>query len=96
MTLDTVSYPTPVTVNGYKCANCSEVDQAKAHIDPAHPRSGAYDVNASTDPSRSAADKARIMAANKATAATEIPAYKADASHASGVTVLGLTVDRTA
>jgi hypothetical protein len=43
-------YPTPVTVNGYSCKNCTDVDYAKKHIDPAHPRSGPYGVNAKDDP----------------------------------------------
>ena len=45
-------YPAPVQVNGYACRNCTDVDYAKKHIDPAHPRSGPYDVNAENDPSR--------------------------------------------
>jgi hypothetical protein len=96
MTINTVNYPTPVTVNGFSCANCSQVDQAAAHIDPAHPLSGAYEVNALQDPTRSAADKARIAAHRNSVAAAEIPAYRADASHASSATVTGLIVDRTA
>ena len=47
-----VNYPTPVWVNGYQCRNCSDVDLAKKHIDPAHPKSGPYGVDAKTDPSR--------------------------------------------
>jgi hypothetical protein len=48
-------YPHPVTVNGYTCRNCTDVDYARKHIDPAHPKSGPYDVDASSDPSRRAA-----------------------------------------
>ena len=47
-----VNYPTPVWVNGYQCRNCSDVDLAKKHIDPAHPKSGPFGVDASSDPSR--------------------------------------------
>jgi len=43
-------YPHPVTVNGYSCRNCTDVDYARKHIDPAHPKSGPYGVNAKTDP----------------------------------------------
>ena len=43
-------------VNGYSCKNCTDVDYAKKHIDPAHPRSGPYDVNAENDPSRTLSD----------------------------------------
>ncbi len=52
------NYPTPVQVNGFSCRNCTDVGYAKKHIDPAHPKSGPYDINAVTDPSRQ-------LAANK-------------------------------
>ena len=45
------NYPAPVTVNGFLCRNCTDVDYAKKHIDPAHPKSGPYGVNAKEDPS---------------------------------------------
>jgi hypothetical protein len=45
-------YSSPVQVNGFQCKNCTDVDYAKKHIDPAHPRSGPYGVNAATDPSQ--------------------------------------------
>src|SRR5258708_26056007 len=44
------NYPSPVQVNGYLCKNCTDVDLAKKHIDPAHPRSGPYGINAKDDP----------------------------------------------
>lgn len=47
-----VNYPTPVWVNGYECRNCTDVDLAKKHIDPAHPKSGPYNVDAKSDPTR--------------------------------------------
>jgi hypothetical protein len=47
------NYPTPVTVNGFSCKNCTDVDYAKKHIDPAHPKSGPYGINAKTDPTQS-------------------------------------------
>ena len=43
-------YSTPVIVNGYTCKNCTDVDYAKKHIDPAHPKSGPYGINAKDDP----------------------------------------------
>ncbi len=43
-------YATPVTVNGFSCKNCTEVDEAKKHIDPAHPKDGPFGINA--DPSK--------------------------------------------
>lgn len=39
-------YAQPVTVNGFSCKNCTDVDYAKKHIDPAHPKDGPYGVNA--------------------------------------------------
>jgi len=47
-----VNYPTPVWVNGFECRNCSDVDLAKKHIDPEHPKSGPFNVDAKTDPTR--------------------------------------------
>ena len=47
-----VNYPTPVWVNGFQCRNCSDVDLAKKHIDPAHPKSGPFNVDAKVDPTR--------------------------------------------
>jgi hypothetical protein len=50
MSIGSTNYPHPVQVNGFACHNCTEVDQAKKHIDPAHPRSGPYGIDAATDP----------------------------------------------
>jgi hypothetical protein len=43
------NYSTPVAVNGFLCKNCTDVDYAKKHIDPAHPKSGPYGINAKND-----------------------------------------------
>ena len=43
-------YAHPITVNGYACKNCTDVDYAKKHIDPAHPKAGPSGVNAASDP----------------------------------------------
>ena len=43
--MTTVNYPTPVTVNGYSCKNCADVDNAKRNIDPQHPQDGPFGVN---------------------------------------------------
>jgi len=51
MALGSADYPHPVQVNGFLCRNCTDVDRAKKHIDPAHPRSGPYGIDAATDPS---------------------------------------------
>ena len=45
------NYKTPVYVNGFECKNCTDVDNAKKHIDPQHPKSGPYGINAKNDPS---------------------------------------------
>jgi hypothetical protein len=44
-------YSTPVQVNGFTCRNCTDVDYAKKHIDPAHPKWGPYGIDAKDDPS---------------------------------------------
>ena len=49
MTVGT-DYSTPVIVNGFHCKNCTDVDYARKHIDPAHPKSGPYGINAKDDP----------------------------------------------
>ena len=50
MAVSTTNYPTPVMVNGFSCKNCTDVDYAKKHIDPAHPKSGPYGIDAKDDP----------------------------------------------
>ncbi|MET3664908.1 hypothetical protein [Caulobacter sp. 1776] len=50
-------YPQPVTVNGFSCKNCTDVDYAKKHIDPAHPKDGPYGVNAKDDGHAEKTDK---------------------------------------
>jgi hypothetical protein len=45
LSISTVNYPTPVTVNGYSCKNCTDVDNAKRNIDPQHPKDGPFGVN---------------------------------------------------
>jgi hypothetical protein len=52
-------YPSPVTVNGFSCRNCTDVDNAKKHIDPAHPSAGPFGIN---DPN---GDKSKIANAAK-------------------------------
>ena len=65
MTIGSVNYASPVSVNGYSCINCSEVALATRNIDPAHPRSGPNNVDAAKDPTRTATDPARIAAAKR-------------------------------
>lgn len=90
-----VNYPTPVTVNGFSCKNCSEVDTAKRHIDPQHPRSGAYDADALSDPTRSQADKSRI-AAQHAASAPKAEGYSAAGAKLSGSAPIGGLVNLVA
>lgn len=65
MTIGSVNYPSPVRVNGYACKNCSEVDLAAQHIDPAHPRSGPDNRDAISDPTRQSVDPVRLAAVRK-------------------------------
>jgi hypothetical protein len=62
-------YPTPVMVNGFQCKNCTDVDYAKKHIDPAHPKSGPYGIDAKDDPTVKQTDTVSSV-----TAATTKPA----------------------
>lgn len=42
----TAASTTTTMVNGFACKNCTDIDYAKKHIDPAHPKDGPYGVNA--------------------------------------------------
>ena len=42
-------YAQPVYVNGYRCQNCAQVAEAKQGVDPAHPKSGPYGVDAKSE-----------------------------------------------
>lgn len=90
-----INYPTPVVVNGFRCANCSEVDTAKRHIDPQHPRSGPYDGDALSDPTRSAADKSRL-AAQRAASGPQAERYSAAGAKSSGGVPIGGLVNLVA
>lgn len=48
-------YASPISVNGYSCKNCTDVENAKKHIDPAHPKDGPYGVKALENSGRSPA-----------------------------------------
>ena len=71
-------YATPVTVNGFSCRNCTDVDNAKKHIDPEHPKSGPYGINAKDDPTVHASSAVTFGGAlsslNAATATNDNPA----------------------
>jgi hypothetical protein len=72
------NYPTPVQVNGFTCRNCTDVDYAKKHIDPAHPKAGPYGVDAASDPSLANKPNVTFDGAlkglNAVTAQTDTPA----------------------
>ena len=67
--MTSVNYPNPVTVNGYSCKNCTDVDYAEKNIDPAHPADGPFGVNAKDKPAGPGA-----AAKPAETKPTEIPA----------------------
>lgn len=48
-------YSQPVFVNGFQCWNCSQVAEAKQGVDPAHPKSGPWGIDAASDPTRAGA-----------------------------------------
>lgn len=48
-------YSSPVTVNGFSCRNCSDVDRAKRNIDPANPSAGPFGINDHSKTGRSGA-----------------------------------------
>ena len=72
MAIGSTNYPHPVQVNGFTCHNCTEVDRAKKHIDPAHPRSGPYGIDAATDPTnpKSFIQFAGLLSGTQATTGT--------------------------
>jgi hypothetical protein len=41
---------TTTMVNGFACKTCTDIDYAKKHIDPAHPKDGPYGVDARDKP----------------------------------------------
>ena len=54
-------YSRPVTVNGFSCKNCTDVDLAKKHVDPAHPKDGPYGVNAKRGSRQDVESKADVQ-----------------------------------
>jgi len=76
-----VDYPSPVWVNGFQCRNCTDVDLAKKHIDPAHPQSGPFNVDARSDPTR--------LAQNAVSFGGRLAGITAGASASSGASAPG-------
>ena len=66
MSVTSTNYAQPVQVNGFTCRNCTDVDNAKKHIDPQHPKSGPFGLDAAADPSRRSDPK--VQAARRAEA----------------------------
>src|SRR5580765_4593678 len=101
------NYLTPVTVNGFLCRNCTDVDFAKKHIDPAHPKSGPYGIDAKDDPTIKNAPSLTVvfggnlvsLNANQTTTVTTDAAEPANGKDAAGVvsaTALGTQLNVSA
>jgi hypothetical protein len=45
-------------INGFQCKNCTDVDYARKHIDPAHPKDGPFGVDNPGKLAKAAHDKA--------------------------------------
>lgn len=85
-------YPSPVTVNGFSCRNCSEVDLARRNIDPARPKAGPYGLN---DPQRARASAARLVKRmdELANERANLPSYSASGTLRES-NAIGTMVDR--
>jgi len=77
MTIGSVNYSSPVTVNGYSCRNCTDVDLAKKGVDPQHPKSGPDNRDAASDPTRLGTDPVKVDAIKRAAdhAAQQVVGY---------------------
>ena len=80
-----VNYPSPVMVNGYSCKNCTEVDEAKRHIDPAHPKDGPYGVDAKASGRTDAKPSPAVTFGGALAAAVSPPAQGATPSATQGL-----------
>lgn len=97
-------YSSPVTVNGFVCRNCADVDRAKRHIDPADPAAGPFGVNDSHRPGKTggsanhfaaeARDTARLDALYRARKAA--PVSPVTAAYAGMLPPGGTLVSRSA
>jgi len=65
-------YAHPVTVNGFSCNNCTDVDYAKKHIDPAHPKDGPFGVHAEPKPADRVTEPAVVLG-GQLSGATQTP-----------------------
>ena len=96
-------YSTPVMVNGFSCKNCTDVANAKKHIDPAHPKSGPYGIDAKDDPSvkQTATSNAVTFGGNLSTlntrqASTGTPGAAGALNAATGNGAIGAQLDISA
>jgi hypothetical protein len=71
------NYPAPVQVNGFSCKNCTDIGYAKKHIDPAHPKSGPYGIDAASDPSQTNKPSVRFGGALSGVSPPAAPAAEA-------------------
>ena len=97
MAIGGVNYASSVTVNGFLCRNCADVDLAAKHIDPTHPRSGRDNTNAASDPTRLAAQKQKL--ADAKAAADEMKrqvTHYAPGGAVAGTLLAGSVIDRAA
>ncbi len=86
------NYPSPVTVNGFSCRNCTDVDYAKRQIDPARPQAGPYGMN---DPERAKAASAMLVKRMDELAADRVSVSSYSANGTPGTSnAIGAMVDR--
>ena len=82
--MTTVNYPSPISVNGYSCRNCSDVDNAKRNIDPAHPKDGPFGVNRLPKPGVTG-DTPAVTFGGQLLHATDVGAVRRDSPAARGL-----------
>ena len=76
-------------VNGFQCRNCTDIDYAKKHIDPAHPKDGPYGIYAKDHPATAAKTPSVILGgALAATPSAPIGARPTASVGASGVNIV--------
>lgn len=77
------NYPSPVTVNGFSCRNCADVDIAKKHIDPARGTSDPAETSKASQHRK--ADRARDR--------DQMHAYAPGGRRAAGSSITGTMID---
>lgn len=84
------NYPSPVTVNGYSCRNCAEVDIARKHIDPASGKAGPKGPASATSQKPDAGEQVK---AERAKDRNHAHAYSAAGRQTGGSAITGTLVD---